>query len=284
MIKGESQLGSLISGTLDLDNLDNVIRLAFHTGLCSRIEAEQAIELAKVIAPTPQGIAIPSQKVYLIEQWQKVRKNLYEFLLYDWAEFSAKAMLTRAFEDAVGQKFVGTDNWRMTDDELIQYFLDKAIGETQSVKEMVRRLRLGELYTPILIGSSAAVENYKVLNQIKTKRNIEKEILRSVYKGRGGTQVLIHFILDINKIERAVEVTLKDTLKQIEVGQNSRSLLIGVFTSAAPTPREREMLQVKALQVLANSGCPEIRFIPDPLAKPKTPDNQMKLFNGPETT
>lgn len=36
LIEGTSELGALISGNIDLDNIDNVIRLAYHVGVAKK--------------------------------------------------------------------------------------------------------------------------------------------------------------------------------------------------------------------------------------------------------
>ncbi len=277
MIRGNGSLGLLISGTIDLDNIDNVVRLAFHAGICDPADNVLPIELARNIAPSPDRLVISDHTVPLVVRWQAIRKRLYEFLLLDWGEFSAKAMLTRAFEEAVRLEKVGTDNWRMTDDELIQYFLSQ-VGEAQLIKELSRRLRLGQLFIPVLIGRSAAIDTYRTLNRMDTKREIEKEIRKAAYRDRAGPQILVHFILDNKKTERAVEVILRETGERTVIGRDTQCLLIGAFASMPPTPKEATVLQAEAVRVFAKYGCGNIEVARDPLIMSGDGDGQLALF------
>jgi hypothetical protein len=277
MINGQGPLGPLISGDIDLDNIDNVVRLAFHAGICRTEDSHLPIQLAHGLAPSLKGLSAAASLLPAITRWQEIRKRLYELLLLDWAEFSAKAMLTRAFEDAALRGEVGADSWRMTDEELVQHFLSQ-VGENQGIKEIVRRLRLGALFSPVLIGRSRSIRAYRTLNKIETKRRIEAEIRSSTFQGRSSPQILVHFILDVKKTERALRIVLEETKSQVTIGKNSESLLVGVFTSAAVSPKEVTSLSAAARRILAENDCPEIEDINDPLSEPQQFNGQMPLF------
>jgi HD superfamily phosphohydrolase len=278
IIAGGGRLGRLISGSIDLDNIDNVIRLAFHMGICDRNDGTMAIEIARNIEPSSAGLITSVDILPLIVRWQEIRKHLYEFLLLDWAEFSAKAMLTRAFEEAVRLEMVGVDSWRMTDDELIQYFLTRSVGEAQYVKELTRRLRVGELFFPVLMSRSPSVDLYRTLTRIDTKREIERGVRKAAFEDRSGPQLLVHFILDVRKTQRSVQVKLRETGTLETLGSDSRSLLIGVFSSTPVGPKEYATLQTEALRILSEHGCQALELIPDPLGKPPAKDRQLGLF------
>ncbi|MDE3098724.1 MAG: HD domain-containing protein [Verrucomicrobiota bacterium] len=278
MINGRGPLGKLVSGDIDLDNIDNVVRLAFHVGICNQEDKTLPIQLARSISLSKTGIQISVKNIPLVTRWQEIRKRLYEFLLLDWGEFSGKAMLTRAFEDAAMQKRVGIDNWRLTDEELIQMFLGQ-IGDSQSIKIITSRLRLGQLYTPIMIARSPSVESYKFLNLIATKREIEKQIRKAVYKDRPGPQILVHFILDVKKTDRSVKITCKETQKQEVIGFDSRCLLIGVFASKPVKSKESLILKNESIRILSENGCKDIKMVSDPLILPRAENDQLALLS-----
>jgi HD superfamily phosphohydrolase len=277
LIAGQGLLGPLISGDIDLDNIDNVVRLAFHAGITQTGDANIPVELARGIVPSAKGLIASANLLPHLTRWQEIRKQLYQFLLLDWAEFSAKAMLTRAFEDAVLIAQVGADSWRMTDEDLIQHFLTQ-VGESQGIKELTRRLRLGELFTPILIGRSSAVNAYRYLNKIETKRKIETQIKAIASQSKSGLQILVHFILDLKKTERALRIVLKETCAPMILGHNSESLLIGVFASAPMTAKEAKAIATATRSVLRENGCGEIHAINDPMSEADGSSAQMRLF------
>ena len=119
IIRGEGRFGQLINGTIDLDNIDNVYRLAYHIGLISKTETP--VKLAKSMWTERNNLIIKDGSDDLIEEWYKVRKNLYLLLLENPEEFSAKCMLSevveldRRYESGEKSKF----SWNNTDYEVL---------------------------------------------------------------------------------------------------------------------------------------------------------------------
>ncbi len=95
-IRGEGKFGPLISGSMDLDNIDNIYRLAYHIGIINK--SETPIILAKSIWTENDKLIIRDEAIPYAEEWYKVRRNLYLLLLENPEEFSAKCMLTEAIE------------------------------------------------------------------------------------------------------------------------------------------------------------------------------------------
>lgn len=96
IIAGRGRFGPLLNNIMDLDNIDNVFRLAYHIGLVK--SGEIPIKLAKSLYIKDKKLVIRKEAIPLIEEWYKVRKKLYSFLLLNPEEFSAKCMLTEAIE------------------------------------------------------------------------------------------------------------------------------------------------------------------------------------------
>ncbi|MFH1940627.1 MAG: HD domain-containing protein [bacterium] len=266
LIRGEGKLGSLISGTIDLDNIDNVVRLAYHTGITEEPDAGVARDLARDIFPSPEGLQVSGPTVPKIERWQQIRRRLYELLLLDWAEFSGKAMLTRAFEDAVRYGLVGADSWRLTDEELMNVCEHGSVGEAQSVKNLAWRLRTGNLYSPVVLLRTPAVDLYSKITRMETKRELEKEIRDSVYGKKTGRAILVHPILDWKKTDRSVDVLVRETSRRLTVGTDSKTLLLGVFSSArASSGKEQTHLRDAAIRALQRFGFSELKDLIDPM-------------------
>lgn len=231
LIEGTSELGALISGNIDLDNIDNVIRLAYHVGIAKKEDAEIAIKLAKDIQIQDKKINISQQSIATIEAWQKIRQKLYELLLLDWAEFSAKAMLTKAIEIAISQKLIGTDTWIDTDSQFLDR-LENVEDQNLEVRDLVKRIKCGDLYEPLFLYKSTSTTEYQSVNTEEQKLILTHKIhniLKTEF--RIGTKVILHFILDKGKTNRAIQVNLRENQKDITIGNNSNQLLIGIFLS-----------------------------------------------------
>ncbi len=270
LIRGEGIYGALIAGTMDLDNIDNVIRLAFHVGLTNDDDKKIPINLARNITISEGELVIQSSSIPAIARWQEIRTRLYKFLLHDWAEFSAKGMLTKAIEIAIKHEVIGADSWLMTDDGFLDFLEEKGIGETQDIRELVRRLKRGDLYTPIALYETPNIDLYAKLSESDVKTSIESE-LSQIFKGRG-IRPLIHFILDNKKTERAISFRLSDTKERITMGRNSKRLLSGIFVSnSKTTDSERKQLAKEFMDILIKYGATNINKLNDPMGESLSP-------------
>ena len=90
-IAGKGKFGPLICSTMDLDNIDNVFRLAYHIGIVK--SGDVPLKLAKSIWIENSRLVLRKDAIPLIEEWHKVRKKLYSILLLNPEEFSAKCMI-----------------------------------------------------------------------------------------------------------------------------------------------------------------------------------------------
>lgn len=278
LIRGEGELGPLISGTVDLDNIDNVVRLAYHVGVANSKDADVAVELAKDIIPTEAGFEVSSNSIGLVERWQNIRRRLYELLLLDWGEFSAKAMLTRAMELAIEYELIGTDSWLRTDLELYDYLEKVSVGKGQEIGELVKRIRCGDLYEPAILIRSKSVDLYEKFSNISSKRELEKEITDlAKEKLNLRLRLVLHPILDVKKTDRALDVIVRETGSPVTIGCNSSQLLIGVFL-ARPVESDQKNRNLKKLLegFLIGQGLEDVRLIDDPMSVGD--ENQMELL------
>lgn len=123
IIAGYHPLSKLISDSIDLDNIDNVFRMAYHMGLDFRKEAP--IKLAEsMFIENGSVVFLQEAKTYL-EEWYLVRQRVYKFLLLNPQEFAGKYMLTEAMDilfECISQgKAEGRDiKWNYTDYQLME--------------------------------------------------------------------------------------------------------------------------------------------------------------------
>jgi hypothetical protein len=91
IISGKTNLGALISSDMDLDNIDNVYRLSSHIGL--EVDKSVPAKLAKSLSVQDGKKSIDISELYLVREWIDTRKRLYDHLLLNPSDFSAKCML-----------------------------------------------------------------------------------------------------------------------------------------------------------------------------------------------
>lgn len=270
-IEGRGRFGPIISGTLDLDNLDNVVRLAFHMGLCDDADRALPLRLTPLIDATDGMLGAHAGAAPLLEQWFGIRRRLYELLLLDRGEFAAKAMLTLAVELAAEAKLLHVNDWLLTDDEMLYHLEEHSVGDSQRVGRIVKRLRVGDLFECAGVWRSSATELYAELSKAQAKRLLEQAIEVTLHQtGSSKPRICIHFILDHKKTCRALPYRDLERGEDRVVGYNSKSLLIGVFVTndrATPlTQHERQRISDAVRNELGRGGLGRLEPVEEPLS------------------
>jgi len=224
-ISGQGRFGPLINGTMDLDNIDNVFRLAYHMGITK--SGDIPLNLARSLWVENGELVVKEESIPLIEEWHNVRKKLYKLLLLNPQEFAAKCMLTEAIEIAKSQRR-HPFNWYDVDFVLFQE-LGRVSSETAS---LVARIMRGDLYGCIGVFSATDTAKQSMLADRNSRTEIEERLgflIRSKFGPRfKSAMVALHLIVDVNKTERQIDI--KTNRGQfIQVGNRSNQLLIGAF-------------------------------------------------------
>ena len=225
IIAGKGRFGPLINASMDLDNIDNVFRLAYHIGLVK--SGDVPLKLARSLYIENDKLTVRKEALPLVEEWHKARKRLYLFLLLNPEEFSAKCMLTEAIELAKMKEY-HPFNWYDVDYE----FLEKLSRISSESSIIISRLMKGDLYGCIGIFLTIKTDKYEIFTNTRKREKLEEElnnIIRKKFTSRfKSTMVALHPIIDINKIERQVRIQT-DEGEVVQIGNSSNQLLIGVF-------------------------------------------------------
>ncbi|MGB2640770.1 MAG: HD domain-containing protein [Candidatus Acidiferrum sp.] len=225
MVQGEGPYHALINGTVDLDNIDNVFRLAYHMGLVRSGQAP--LKLASSITIEKENIVIDDGAIDSLREWYEIRKTLYRYLLLNPDEFSAKCMLQEALEIAQGQSTFSF-YWQDVDYQLLER-LSQCSDETSAI---ISRLMIGDLYGCIGIYSCPDINFNAQLANPLSRRQMELNLgtrIRAVGAGALKSAVVgLHPILDVNKTRRPVNA-ISTSGKSVEIGEPIRRVLVGVF-------------------------------------------------------
>ena len=223
LVGGAGEYGALISADMDFDNIDNVFRLAYHIGV-SR-DTETPLRLAGSIWIESGEVTIQQHAVPFVERWQAVRRRLYEVLLLNPDEFSAKCMLEQALMESAPQRdFL----WHDVDFELV-----KRVAEISShTRYIASRLMVGNLYGCLGIYATTDVASHDRLAPGPERARLESR-LSTALRGTGVSRLRkavarIHTIKDVGKTDRRVTVRTDDGAVAT-LGGNSCRVLIGVF-------------------------------------------------------
>jgi HD superfamily phosphohydrolase len=138
---GHGELGRLIKGDLDFDNVDNVIRAATAMGLVQGLKPVHPYDIIDALVLEDNSVRIDHRKGFPIAVWSEVRRVLYERILNNAYEFRAQAAMKWAIEDCAASDPVLRTKaaWVLTDPELTFEHLRRVPFS----RLLVDRLRLG---------------------------------------------------------------------------------------------------------------------------------------------
>jgi hypothetical protein len=223
LVAGRGRLGPLISGSIDLDNIDNVYRLAYHMGIWNG--GSEPVDLANALFVDEHGLCISAGAIGLLNHWRKVRSTLYHWLLLDEDEFSAKTMLEAALRSAY-EESDGSFRWHDVDYSLML----KLQNATPEASMLAGRIMTGDLFGCLgvfeTLGGSIPTPSWK-------DRDADELELQTLLRGSKSTRlsrvgISIHYIQDVNKTDRRVRARTSNG-DEVHFGENVDRTLVGVF-------------------------------------------------------
>lgn len=243
-ILGANRWGKLVAGAIDLDNIDNVVRLAHRIGLPFSPHLPSELT-GSIQAVSEVGVVWSERSIPLIEEWVHLRRDLYGCLMFARRDFVAKSMMTVAIVEGRmnGQLGVAGYEWTLTDDELIQRLARPDIASVVDVSQMRRvgeiisSWQLGRLWpsTPMLWVKEAMPDRPRVW---AFGQHCSDVIERRCYA---------HGIPD--KRNRRIEFVV-ERVGTMSLGERSSGWLLGII-SPKRTPFRR--VEIKAIADLASS-------------------------------
>jgi HD superfamily phosphohydrolase len=143
-IRGQGRFGRVISGDIDLDNIDNVFRMAYHMGLNPDVEAPIRLARSIVGCDGRSGEPIFQREARSdIDLWRTSRSAIYEHLMLAERDFAGKCMILFATIRAYEENEIRNVDWSLTDYQLLNLLLT---SKTSDAKEAVSRWITGELW------------------------------------------------------------------------------------------------------------------------------------------
>ncbi len=221
LYKSKHYLSKYLIGDIDIDNIDNVFRFAYHVGI--KFNAQTPLHLAEILKYKDNKLVITDNgHAALYNEWFIIRKRLYKYLLENHGDFVAKALLERVFIELIKDDVINEYDWILVDFG----FVLKAINSKNAIaKTCIQRYMSMDFpkYQGIYQTHSC-----KKMDSILSSDKIE--IIERSFK----KEVFLHFIRDVNKTQRVLNLFLinedEKFLKNIRIGEPNDRYLIGFFS------------------------------------------------------
>jgi uncharacterized protein len=215
-IQGGGRFGKGIVGELDLDNLDNVARAAFHMGL--PVDRKLPVQIARCLQNvTDSGAVFSDDVVSPAHEWLELREQVYSRFMLPRADFSGKLMLLFAMVEAMKSGALSEKTHRnLTDDQLLGLL---STCEYEDVANATRRWLTGDVWDiSDLLWLEGKLPSFSDLNSYATE--VSSSLSRHCFAYR---------IKD--KRKRKVELNLASG-RTATLGERPTQWLLGVGSSS----------------------------------------------------
>ena len=226
--RGEGALGQLINGTIDLDNIDNVTRMAYHIGI--GFSQGLPLELSKGFFVRDDILCYDMARIELVEEWMKLRERLYGILMTNPPDFSAKCMLLEAIRIGLTgttacKPALSESHWKLTDAELLQ-----VLAEYPPTRNLIDRLQTGHLFNFIGL---FWVDSANLPKGTLTPENVGS--MRENLAGRlkCDPQDFVIYLIRDKRSRRIDNISFRDrsgqkALVDLSLGESSTLVLVGI--------------------------------------------------------
>lgn len=165
LVGKNEKYSKLISDIIDIDNIDNVFRMAYHMGI--PFKKNIPLDLVRGMRCIHNNIYFENSVMPYLFEWYETRQKVYRLLLYNPQDFSAKYMLSEAMDSVLDTSPVSI-KWNSTDEELIE-----TLRKYNAVKIKTR--------TELKYFENDTYKKEEILDYILQKKEI-REIFRECYK------------------------------------------------------------------------------------------------------
>lgn len=211
-VRGEGRFGKLLCGIIDLDNIDNVYRMAYHMGIIGKTDAP--LKLAKSIRIVNNDIIFTDDAIPLLWDWYYTREKMYKLLLLNPDEFSGKCMLTECIDcvSISGENYLV---WNDTDYEMIQKLKQKS-AVSINVKHFLKKINI--------VNQSSNIE---LLNILGNYLNQELKLSNILKEGSGFLKAKFNNVIyEIESNDNQVEI-YRNIEKKVEISDIITRLMCG---------------------------------------------------------
>ena len=220
LIAGEGRLGALVSGELDVDRMDYLVRDAHHTGVpYGTIDHERLVRALRVVGGE---LVLDEGNVQTAESLLLARALMNPTVYAHHVARIAKAMLRQASERLLESGAVDAHTLRRMDD----YGLRTALRECKATREFARRLDTRRLYKRAAWAELDAVPDSLLTADHGRIQTLERDVAEAA--GIDPTSVIIDLPPSPSMAETTSQVMISGDVRKLE----DQSALVGALRQA----------------------------------------------------
>jgi len=236
IVEGRHRLSRLLFGTMDLDNLDNVARMAWSLGLgdARDLTVTLAAALDATNASTTQ---LPRVNEPLVADWLELRKRIYGVLAFDRPTLAAQAVLSRAIKLAMDKGELIASDWPLTDEEFLARLRDDP-----ELRDLINLEYLGRLPQPVFVVQvQGSLRDLGLATRSDATTIVEEVAARVLESNR----VLGYVFQETGVFDRRLEFN-DPSGGPWSVGAKSQSVIMSAFLRSPQAPSIRRCKRVVA--------------------------------------
>jgi hypothetical protein len=245
LVNGDGPLGELLAGFIDLDNIDNVFRMATLLGF--QPDATEPNRLVDSIIPTKDGLVFEKEAFPILESWRGLRKTTYEVLAFDEQCLSGQAMLTDCFSLALKSEYLGEEDWPLTDEEMLKHLL-----KNEETLPIIKRFAVGDFYSQVFMAWYSCPKG-----SVDLRHPDQRSAFIDQIHQRTKIACSPYVFYDSGTFSKRLSLRFRtgdDQTRVVDLGEKSGSTIISVFTSKRINDTEKKRLRESITELLTEFG------------------------------
>lgn len=223
MLGSRHPMARLLFGTLDLDNLDNVVRMGWALGMLRDVELPHRI--AAGLGVTKDGQLQLRRDEYSpdVKAWMELRRAVYEVLVFDPPTVAAQAILSDAIAHGFEAQVLDPESdWALYDEELVE-----RLRHFKNTRRVISREYLGHLPQMVCYAHmDGTLEALGFGDRAELRHTIE-ELLSDILQDE---RVLCYIFVDKGAFEKKLEFHDPGTGDSWSIGTQSATVVLHVFS------------------------------------------------------
>jgi len=218
ILQRKHPLSTLIFGTLDLDNLDNVARMAHGLGDSSGKSVAETIA-SNLDVDRAGTLRLSRTLQAYVGKWLALRRFAYETMSFDGPTVGAQAVLWRAIERALSNGLLSRNDWDLSDEELLVRLSEH--GRSR------REIALEYLGRPPDLAIALQVTGTLADLHASCRADIIRDLEDAAQQSLVGERVLGYVVVDSGTFSR--QLHFNDGGERWVEGKTSQSTILYVF-------------------------------------------------------